>query len=299
MSHVRCTSARMVVPKLSSSQQTWPPSQLTSPVQPPLSSYTRLVSPAWQQFSSSPSPIFIPMFTWRIPGAKLNCSVLPSAAKSSPFFLYYVFQHIHYPQFAGRRFRNSTIRGTFGDSLVSNYHTQLSHVVPKIADDMYTWCSFTVKTIRVSETCVPKNDLLLCSMRLTGQWVRSSKLSNPQGYKTIHLFFSQLTMGMFFPSLYSQTVRVAGSIEAKHLSPSFLPAGLTWTRGFVEAMQVPLGVERAPLGREGSGPLALLGGPTRSNMEELTRWIAAAQWSYLNGSCQCLYTLTMACYQCS
>ena len=89
----------------------------------------------------------------------------------------------------------------------------------------------------------------------------------------------------FFPSLYSQTVRVAGSIEAKHLSPSFLPAGLIWARGFVEAMQVPLGVERAPLGREGSGPLALLGGPTRSNMEELTRWIAAAQWPYLNGSC--------------
>ena len=94
--------------------------------------------------------------------------------------------------------------------------------------------------------------------------------------------------GYVFPSLYSQTVCVAGSIEAKHLFPSFLPAGLTWTRGFVEAMQVPLGVERVPLGREGSGPLALLGGPTRSNMEELTRWIAAAQWPYLNGSCQCL-----------
>ena len=53
MSHVRCMSAGMVVPKLSSSRQTWPPSQQTSPVQPPLSSYTRLVSPTWQLFSSS------------------------------------------------------------------------------------------------------------------------------------------------------------------------------------------------------------------------------------------------------
>ena len=68
-------------------------------------------------------------------GSKFNCSVLSSAAKSSRFFLYYAFQHIHYPQFAGRRFRNSTIRGTFGDSLVGNYHTQLAHVIPKIADD--------------------------------------------------------------------------------------------------------------------------------------------------------------------
>ena len=42
--------------------------------------------------------------------SKFNCSVLLlSPAKSSPFFLYYAFQHIHYPQFAGRRFRNSTI----------------------------------------------------------------------------------------------------------------------------------------------------------------------------------------------
>ena len=49
-------------------------------------------------------------------------------------------------------------------------------------------------------------------------------------------------------------------------------------------MQVPLGVGRAPLGRESSEPLALLGGPTRSNMEELTMQVnnsctvAVSEW---------------------
>ena len=69
-------------------------------------------------------------------------------------------------------------------------------------------CSFIVKVIQVSETCDilwPKNDFLLCSMRLTGPWARSWKLSNPRRYKTIHLFFSQLIMGMsVFPHCIPQ-----------------------------------------------------------------------------------------------
>ena len=155
-----------------------------------------------------------------------------------------------------------------------------------------------MKTIRVSETCVPNNDLLLCSMRLTGQWVRSSKLSNPQGYKTIHLFFSQLTMGMFFPSLYSQTVRVAGSIEAKQLSPSFSPCrpdlnqgirggnagpfrcgkGSTWEGGF-----------RAP--GIAWWPYKIKHGRTHQVNSSCT--VAISEWQLP------VPTLTMACYQCS
>ena len=34
-----------------------------------------------------------------------------------PFFLYMAFQHTHKPQFSGKRFINSSIRGMFGDSL--------------------------------------------------------------------------------------------------------------------------------------------------------------------------------------
>ncbi len=34
-----------------------------------------------------------------------------------PFFLYLAFQHTHHPQFAGKMFTNSSVRGTFGDSL--------------------------------------------------------------------------------------------------------------------------------------------------------------------------------------
>ncbi|XP_033120432.1 arylsulfatase A-like [Anneissia japonica] len=43
---------------------------------------------------------------------------IQSNAKSGdPFLLYFAFQHTHHPQFAGEKFRNSTLRGTFGDSL--------------------------------------------------------------------------------------------------------------------------------------------------------------------------------------
>ncbi len=37
--------------------------------------------------------------------------------KKAPFFLYMAFQHTHHPQFAGKTFTNSSVRGKFGDSL--------------------------------------------------------------------------------------------------------------------------------------------------------------------------------------
>lgn len=40
-----------------------------------------------------------------------------NAAAGQPFFLYYAYHHVHHPQFAGERFRNATVRGTFGDAL--------------------------------------------------------------------------------------------------------------------------------------------------------------------------------------
>ena len=46
-------------------------------------------------------------------------NVIPflSTASGSPFFLYLAFQHTHHPQFAGKKFTNSTIRGMFGDAI--------------------------------------------------------------------------------------------------------------------------------------------------------------------------------------
>lgn len=38
-------------------------------------------------------------------------------ASGTPFFLYFAFQHTHQPQFAGKEFTNTTLRGPFGDSL--------------------------------------------------------------------------------------------------------------------------------------------------------------------------------------
>ncbi|XP_077990529.1 arylsulfatase A-like [Glandiceps talaboti] len=40
-----------------------------------------------------------------------------NAQAGKPFFLYYPLQHTHHPQFASKAFRNTTLRGTFGDSL--------------------------------------------------------------------------------------------------------------------------------------------------------------------------------------
>lgn len=39
------------------------------------------------------------------------------AGSGNPFFLYYAFQHMHSPQFSGEKFRNSSVRGSYGDSL--------------------------------------------------------------------------------------------------------------------------------------------------------------------------------------
>ena len=39
------------------------------------------------------------------------------SGSGKPFFLYYAFQHMHAPQFSGQKFRNSSKRGNYGDSL--------------------------------------------------------------------------------------------------------------------------------------------------------------------------------------
>ena len=39
------------------------------------------------------------------------------AASGTPFLLYFAFQHTHQPQFAGKDFTNTTLRGPFGDAL--------------------------------------------------------------------------------------------------------------------------------------------------------------------------------------
>lgn len=42
------------------------------------------------------------------------------ADQDTPFLLYMAFQHTHHPQFASKTFTNSSIRGMFGDALVSD-----------------------------------------------------------------------------------------------------------------------------------------------------------------------------------
>ena len=49
----------------------------------------------------------------------LPSSILNTADSSTPFFLYFAFQHTHQPQFASEQFTNTTLRGPFGDSLAN------------------------------------------------------------------------------------------------------------------------------------------------------------------------------------
>ena len=49
--------------------------------------------------------------------SRLWIIILSYAAAKTPFFLYVAFQHTHKPQFAGKDFSNTTLRGAFGDAL--------------------------------------------------------------------------------------------------------------------------------------------------------------------------------------
>ena len=52
-------------------------------------------------------------------------------AGKNPFFLYMAFQHTHKPQFSGKRFTNSSIRGIFGDAL-SELDWQVGEIIDAI-----------------------------------------------------------------------------------------------------------------------------------------------------------------------
>ena len=43
--------------------------------------------------------------------------ITDSVKKETPFFLFYAFHQVHFPQFSSSMFRNSSIRGAFGDSV--------------------------------------------------------------------------------------------------------------------------------------------------------------------------------------
>jgi arylsulfatase A len=49
--------------------------------------------------------------------------ILRQVASRRPFFLYLAYHHVHFPQFAGTAFRNTSRRGSFGDSLAEVDHS--------------------------------------------------------------------------------------------------------------------------------------------------------------------------------
>ena len=50
-------------------------------------------------------------------GARAQAFIRESVRDSEPFFLYYSFNHVHFPQFSGPEFRNSSLGGSYGDSV--------------------------------------------------------------------------------------------------------------------------------------------------------------------------------------
>ena len=60
-------------------------------------------------------------------------SFLFNIASGSPFFLYLAFQHTHHPQFSGKRFTNTTIRGMFGDAI-----TEMDWAVGQVVETLKT-----------------------------------------------------------------------------------------------------------------------------------------------------------------
>lgn len=50
-------------------------------------------------------------------GARAQAFIRESVGDTEPFFLYYSFNHVHFPQFSGPEFRNSSLGGSYGDSV--------------------------------------------------------------------------------------------------------------------------------------------------------------------------------------
>ena len=50
-------------------------------------------------------------------GARAQAFIRESVRDSEPFFLYYSFNHVHFPQFSGPKFHNSSLGGSYGDSV--------------------------------------------------------------------------------------------------------------------------------------------------------------------------------------
>ena len=50
-------------------------------------------------------------------GARAQAFIRDSVLAEEPFFLYYSFNHVHFPQFSSPEYRNSSVGGSYGDSV--------------------------------------------------------------------------------------------------------------------------------------------------------------------------------------
>ena len=59
--------------------------------------------------------------------------ITDTAESQQPFFLFFSFNHVHFPQFAGQEFHNSSRAGTYGDS-VAEVDWSVGNIVQTLKD---------------------------------------------------------------------------------------------------------------------------------------------------------------------
>ena len=61
-------------------------------------------------------PVQLTSLTSRM-AERANTFITETVESQQPFFLYFSFNHVHFPQFASAQFHNSSLAGTYGDSV--------------------------------------------------------------------------------------------------------------------------------------------------------------------------------------
>ena len=65
-------------------------------------------------------------------GQRAQTFIKDSVRDGAPFFLYYSFNHVHFPQFSGPEFRNISLGGSYGDSVA-----ELDSVIGEIMETLH------------------------------------------------------------------------------------------------------------------------------------------------------------------
>ena len=72
--------------------------------------------PLYEQEEIVEQPVDLTTLTQRMTSMAKNF-IIENVEKEQPFFLNFAFNHVHFPQFSGIQFHNSSLGGSYGDSV--------------------------------------------------------------------------------------------------------------------------------------------------------------------------------------